>query len=390
MEKESRSISIVYKTLPVFMAFYVMGFGDIVGVATSYTQLELGLSNTLTQVLTMLAFVWFALLSVPIGVFQDKKGKKFTVNIGITTIGLGMLMPIVAYNYYGMLISFTLLGIGNTIIQVSANPLMQDVSPTDKLSRNLTLSQFVKAVAGMLGPFIAAACAMYFDNWTIVYWIYLAICIITVIWLYFTDIKEIGNQGTASISGTLKLLKDPKVALIVLGTFLMVGFDVGMNTNIIKYVRSFFNVTQEEGSLAISIYFAALMVGRFFSAILLNKMRGPNLLIYCAILSVASFFGLYFAGSYLAGQIIIFCIGFFTAAIFPIIFSVGLQYLPERANELSGLMIMSVCGGGVIPPIVGIVEDWVGLEIGLSLLGLCLIYVIFLSVKFIRDNRKLV
>ncbi|MDR1602266.1 MAG: MFS transporter, partial [Tannerella sp.] len=89
------------------MAFYVMGFGDIVGVATSYTKLEFGLSNTLTQTLTMLAFVWFALLSIPVGVFQDKKGKKFTVNLGITFIALGMLAPVVAYNYYGMLASFT-------------------------------------------------------------------------------------------------------------------------------------------------------------------------------------------------------------------------------------------------------------------------------------------
>ncbi|MDR0743586.1 MAG: MFS transporter [Tannerella sp.] len=384
MEKTNRSV--LYKTLPVFMAFYVMGFGDIVGVATSYTKLEFGLSNTLTQVLTMLAFVWFALLSVPIGVFQDKRGKKFTVNLGIIFIGLGMLVPIVAYNYYGMLASFTLLGIGNTIIQVSSNPLMQDVSPKDKLSRNLTFSQFVKAIAGMLGPFIAAYCALRFGNWTLVYWVYLIICIITIIWLKSTSIPEAGSEGRASIINTLKLLGDKKVALLVLGTFLMVGFDVGMNTNIVNYLRESFTVSQEEGSVGISIYFAALMVGRFLSAIILNKMKGNKMLFYCAVLSVASFALLYFMPNFISGQVAIFCIGLFTAAIFPLIFSAGLQYLPERANELSGLMIMSVCGGGIIPPVVGLINDFSGLMTALLLLGLCLVYVIYLSLYIIKNK----
>lgn len=383
--KQSNQSSL-YKALPVFMAFYVMGFGDIVGVATSYTRLEFGLSNALTQILTMLAFVWFALLSVPVGVFQDKKGKKLTVNLGIFIIGLGMLVPILAYNYYGMLASFTLLGIGNTIIQVSANPLMQDVSPGDKLSRNLTLSQFVKAIAGMLGPSVAAFCAVRFHSWTYVYWLYLAICILTIVWLRATYIPETGNDGRASISSTLRLLRDKKVALLVTGTFLMVGFDVGMNTNIVTYLRESFGVSQEEGSVGISIYFAALMVGRFFSALLLNKMKGNKMLLYCALLSVAAFALLYVVPGFLTGQIAIFLVGLFTASIFPLIFSTGLQYMPERANELSGLMIMSVCGGGVIPPVVGVINDFTGLMPALILLGLCLVYVIFLALYIIKSK----
>jgi fucose permease len=383
--KQSNQSSL-YKVLPVFMAFYVMGFGDIVGVATGYARLELGLSNALTQILTMLAFVWFALLSVPVGIFQDKRGKKFTVNLGILFIGLGMLVPILAYTYYGMLASFTLLGIGNTIIQVSANPLMQDVSPGDKLSRNLTLSQFVKAIAGMLGPSIAAFCAIRFHSWTYVYWAYLAICILTIVWLRVTYIPETGSGGRASIKSALKLLADRKVALLVTGTFLMVGFDVGMNTNIAGYLRQSFGVSQEEGSIGISIYFAALMAGRFFSAILLNRTKGNKMLLCCAILSVAAFALLYFMPGFLTGQIAIFLIGLFTASIFPLIFSTGLQYMPQRANELSGLMIMSVCGGGVIPPIVGVINDFTGLMPALILLGLCLVYVIFLALYIIKNK----
>ena len=375
------------KTLPVFMTFYVMGFGDIVGLATDYAQRDLGLSSTLTQVLTMMAFVWFFLLSIPVGIFQDKNSKKVAVILGTLFFAASMLAPIISHTYYGMLASFTLLGIGNAIIQVSANPLMQDVSPQDRLSRNLTLSQFVKAIAGMLGPVIAAFCATRFGNWMLIYWVYLIICIISIIWLQFTPIKETGNTGRASFSSTLKLLGDKKVALLVLGTFVMVGFDVGMNTNIAKYLKTSFAVSQEDAIVGISIYFAALTVGRFLSAIVLNKMQGNKVLLYCAILSVAAFVLLYFMPGFNSGRIAIFCIGLFTAAIFPLIFSAGLQYMPERANELSGLMIMSVCGGGVIPPIVGVLTDSFNLMVGLSLLGLCLVYIIFLSLYILKTEK---
>ena len=378
----------IAKTLPVFMAFYVMGFGDIVGLASDYAQRDFGLSSTLAQMLTLMAFVWFFLLSVPVGIFQDKHSKRLTVIISFLFFMASFIAPFLSKNFYGMLASFTLLGIGNAIVQVSANPLMQDVSPPDKLSRNLTLSQFVKAIAGMLGPVIAAFCASKFDNWMLIYWVYLFICILSLLWLQLTPIQETGNTGRASFSSTLKLLSDRKVALLVMGTFVMVGFDVGMNTNIARYLKASFGVSQEEAIVGISIYFAALMAGRFLGALILNKFSGNKMLLYCAILSVASFVLLYLMPDFKTGRIAIFCIGLFTATIFPLIFSAGLQYMPDRANELSGLMIMSVCGGGVIPPIVGVLTDLSNLMTALVLLGVCLVYVVFLALYIIKTEKS--
>ncbi|MCC8155101.1 MAG: MFS transporter [Tannerellaceae bacterium] len=378
----------LFKVLPVFMAFYVMGFPDIVGVATSYVRLEFGLTNAHTHLLTIMAFVWFALLSVPVGIFQDKYSKKRTVNLGIIFIAMGMVTPLISYSFQGMITSFTCMGIGNAIIQVSANPLMQDVSPSGKLSRNLTLSQFVKAIAGMGGPFIATFFAEYFNNWTIVYWVYLTLSIITIIWLQCTPIRETGNSGRAGFSSTIKLLSDRKVLLLVCGTFLMVGFDVGMNTNIPDYLKSFFGVSQEESNRGISLYFAALMTGRFVSALILNKMKSNKMLLYCAFLSILTFASMYRMDSFLGGCISVFSIGLCTAAIFPLIFSAGLQYLPERANELSGLMIMSVCGGGVIPPLMALITDSYGLMTGMLVMGACLLYILYLAIYLIRSNKS--
>ena len=374
------------KLFPVLFAFYVMGFVDIVGVATGYIKLEFQLSDTLTQILTMMIFVWFALLSIPVGVFQDKKGKKNTVNLGVLLTGIGMLIPLFWYTYYGMLFSFIFLGIGNTVVQVSASPLVQDISSKEKLSRNLILSQLVKAIAGMLGPIIAAFCAVKFGNWTIIYWVYLVICIASMLWLHVTKIEETVTTERASVSGALKLLTDKKIALLVLGTFLMVGFDVSLNTNIVNYMKERFAASQEEASIGISVYFAALMVGRLFSIIILKWIADNKMFVGCAVLSIASFALLLFMPSQLLGQIVIFCVGLFSASLFSLIFSIGLRYMPERKNEISGLIIMSVCGGGVIPPIVGVLNDMLGLTFGFMMIALCLTYIVFLSLYMYRRS----
>jgi len=376
----------IKKVLPVLFAFYVMGFVDIVGIATGYIKIEFELSDTLTQVLTLMIFVWFALLSIPIGVFQDKKGKKNTVNLGIILTGVGMIFPLVWYSYYGMLCSFIFLGIGNTIVQVSASPLMQEVSVEKKLSRNLTLSQLVKAIAGTLGPIIATFCAIKFGSWTYIYWIYLAICVISLFWLHSTKIQETETKERASVSGALKLLKDKKILLLVLGTFSMVGFDVGMNTNIVNYLRMNFNTTIEEAGIAISIYFAALMIGRFFSVIILNWLPSKIMFVCCAFLSLITFILLFFMPSHYTSLIVIFWVGMFSCALFSLIFSIGLRYMPERANEVSGLMIMSVCGGAIIPPIMGILIDIYTFSVGFLVLAVCMAYVVFLSLYMYRRS----
>jgi len=340
----------------------------------------------LTQILTMMIFVWFALLSIPVGVFQDKKGKKNTVNLGVLLTGIGMLIPLFWYTYYGMLFSFIFLGIGNTVVQVSASPLVQDISSKENLSRNLILSQLVKAIAGMLGPIIAAFCAVKFGNWTIIYWVYMGICLISMLWLHSTKIKETETTERASVSGALKLLTDKKIALLVLGTFLMVGFDVSLNTNIVNYMKERFAASQEEASIGISVYFAALMVGRLFSIIILKWIADNKMFVGCAVLSIASFALLLFMPSQLLGQIVIFCVGLFSASLFSLIFSIGLRYMPERKNEISGLIIMSVCGGGVIPPIVGVLNDMLGLTFGFMMIAACLTYIVFLSLYMYRRS----
>ena len=111
------------KTLPVFMSFIVMGFVDIVGVATGFIKKDFGLTDDLAQLIPSMALFWFFVMSVPSGILQDKYGKKRMLNIGMLLTGLGMVIPFFHYSFPMMLAAFIVLGIGNTIVQVSANPL---------------------------------------------------------------------------------------------------------------------------------------------------------------------------------------------------------------------------------------------------------------------------
>ncbi len=375
--------------VPVFFSFYVMGFVDLVGVATGFVKEDFHLSDTVAQLLPTMVFLWFALLSIPTGIFQDRRGKKFTVNLGMAITGIGMLVPLFYYSFTTAFLGFMILGIGNTILQVSANPLLLDISSKDGKAANLSLSQFIKAVAGMLGPIITAALARYFDNWRLIFPIYATISFLSVIWLYSVKIEETKSEKPpATFGSVLGLFKKPFVVVMILSTFLMVGFDVGMNSNIANFLKTKFSISLESASLGISIYFASLMFGRFAGAFLLRKLNTHKFLIWSVALTLLGLAGVLLSDNITLTRILIFIAGLGFSNTFPIIFALTVEHMPDYANELSSLIILSVIGGAVIPPIMGLLSDNISVTASLSVLVLCMIYVGFAALYAIRNRER--
>src|SRR4030066_651313 len=116
----------ISKISPVLMAFFVMSFVDLVGIGVDRVSKDMDLSATIAQLIPSAAFLWFLLLSVPVGVLQSRLGKRFMLNIGMGVTALGLLVPWFFYSFATIMIGAALLGIGNTIVQVSANPLLVD------------------------------------------------------------------------------------------------------------------------------------------------------------------------------------------------------------------------------------------------------------------------
>ncbi len=366
----------IKKVLPVFLTFIVMGFVDLVGVSTGYVQKDFDLSDSVAQFIPSMVFIWFFVFSIPVGILQDKIGKKKMMNIGIIVTLFGMLLPFVYYSFNMVLIAFVFIGIGNTIVQVSANPLLQEVTVKEKLSSFLSLSQFIKAITSLLGPIIATYMALAYGDWRFVFVVYAIVSVISVLWLSTTKIDEtIKSDSPATFKSCMGLLKNKFIIAVVIAIFLIVGADVGMNSNIQVFLMKLHDVTLEKASYGISIYFTALMISRFAGAILLQFIKPNVFLITTTILAILGTVLILVSSSELMALIAIFIVGLGAGNLFPLVFSIAINKMPSRSNEISGLLIMAVVGGAVIPPIMGVVTTSVGILGSISVLLLCFAYV---------------
>jgi fucose permease len=373
--KNQTSIS---KVLPVLFGFFIMGFVDVVGIATNYIKLDFALSDKLANLLPMMVFLWFAVFSVPTGLIMNTLGRKKTVLISMSFTLVAMLVPFIAYKFTIVLIAFALLGIGNTILQVSLNPLMTNVVRGDRLTSNLTLGQFIKAIASFLGPIIAGLAAGNLGNWKFIFPIFAIFTFLSSLWLLLTQI----NEGPAKVKSTsfadcFGLLKDKTILMLFLGILFVVGIDVGLNTTIPKFLMERCNILLEKAGLGTSLYFAARTAGTFVGAILMVKLSSRKFFIISMIVAMVSMIIMLLAGSLWTILAMIFVVGIACANVFSIIFSIALQRKPEQANEISGLMIMGISGGAIFPPIMGIVSDSMGQTGGLTILLASILYLLF-------------
>jgi fucose permease len=374
------------KLLPAFFAFIVMGFVDIIGVATGYIQFDFKLTSFTAQFLPMMVLLWFFVLAVPAGVLQDKYGKKNMLMIGMVIQAAGLGLPFVHYSFAMMFASFILLGIGNTIIQVSANPLMQDVAPADKLASFLSTSQFVKAIISFSGPLIAAFMASFFGDWRLVLAVYGLTSLLGALWLLLTPIVESKpDRKPATFASCFSLLKNRFVAFMALSIFLIVGVEVATNTNISNILISKYGITMEKAAWGISAFFAGETISRLIGAIILNWIKPRIFLLLTASIALIGVAGVFVSPDFTMALISIFIIGFGVGNMFPIIFSLSLEKMPDRANEISGLLIMAVSGGAVIPLVMGLVSTTISPIASISVLGVCLLYILWVSF-YVRKN----
>ena len=367
---------------PTLMVYIVMGFVDIIGVSTGYIKNDFQLEDKTAQLLPSLVFVWFFIFSVPSGILLERFGKKKILNIGMLVSGLSMIIPILYYSLNSMICAFVLLGIGNTIVQVAANPLLYDVVPKDKFSSYMSLSQFIKASCSLAGPIIAVFMSVQFGNWKLVFLVYAFVTFLAIFWLSSAPIKETkSGHIIATFSSCFSLLKNRSIMLLVLGIFIVVGAEVSMKTNIANLLQGVHNLSLDNASLAISIFFSAQMIGRLIGAISLRFIDIKYFFRASTILSLLGLSMVLFFSGVWSARIGIFIIGIGTSNIFPLIFSLAAQKLPARVNEISGLMIMAIVGGAIIPPFMGLVSSNFGVLESFYVLLIAFIYLLILSLN---------
>lgn len=368
--------------LLILFGFFVMGFVDVVGISTNYVKRDFGLSDTLANLIPMMVFLWFAIFSIPTGMLMGRIGRRNTVAVSLGITIVAMLLPLFLYDFAGVLLAFALLGIGNTILQVSLNPMVASVVVPGKVTSVLTLGQFLKAVSSFLGPLIAGAAASFWGNWKWIFAVYAVTTLLSLAWLLTGVHEEKKKPAQASTFATVcSLFKDRYIVMLFIGILLIVGIDVGLNTTIPKLLMEKTGMSVSEAGLGSSLYFSARTIGSFVGAFLLAKIASDRFMQYSMMLALVGFILLLLVNSLLWISVLVVIVGLACSNVFSIIFSYALQHLPERDNEISALMIMGVSGGALVTPLMGILSDAFGQVAGLSLLLFCLLYLGWISFR---------
>ena len=371
------------KLLPVLFAFFAMGFVDLVGIATNYVKVDFNLSDTMANMFPSMVFFWFLIFSVPIGVMMNKIGRRNTVLVSLVVTAISLIIPVFdfAYTFWGMLLSFSLLGIGNAIMQVSLNPLVSNIVTGKQLASTLTFGQFVKAIASFIAPIIAAWAATTFGDWKILFPIFATISIIAVLLLGVTSIQESKGE-TTSFGQCFSLLGNKFVLLSFIGIMCHVGIDVGTNVTAPKILMERLGESLETAGFATSVYFLFRTIGCFSGTFILAKVSARMFFVIGVVCMILGMGGLTFAANQSLIYVCVALMGFGNSNIFPIIFSQAMLHLPDSKNAVSGLMIMGLFGGTVFPLLMGLATDSIGSQIGAVIVMLVgILYLLAFSSK---------
>ncbi len=367
----------IKQVLPVMFGFFVMGFIDMVGIASNYIKYDFLLSDTVANLLLMMVYIWFALFSIPTGVLMNIIGRRKTVLISVLITATALFIPFLTYSFASVIVTFALLGIGNTMLQVSLNPLVGDIVPDSKLASSLTFGQFVKAISSFSGPLLSGGAALYLGSWRYLFPLFGGISVIVAVWLNWVKVSENSPvRQKSSFTDCFRLLGDRIILGLFIGILFVVGIDVGLNVSIPKYLMMIGNIPLAEAGLGISMYFAAKTCGAFIGAILLSHIAARKFYTITVLLAIASLAFTLLVQSLTGVYFGIFLLGLTVSNIFSIIFSIALLHQPAYKNEISGLMMMGIIGGAIIPFAMGLVSDISGQTSGMLVLGICLIYLL--------------
>ena len=378
--------SFVIQIIPVMLCFFAMGFVDLVGTASNYVQKDLGLTDSEANLFPSLVFFWFLIFSVPTGMLMNKIGRKKTVLISLVITAVSLIIPIFGDSYAAMLAAFSLLGIGNAVMQTSLNPLVTNLISGDKLASTLTFGQFVKAIASFLAPILAAwGATTYFPTfglgWRALFVIYAVISFLSISALAATPIREERPDKASGIGECLKLLGRPFILLCFIGIMCHVGIDVGTNTTAPKIIMERLGLPLEEAGFATSVYFIFRTAGCFLGAFILRAMSPKIFFAASVVMTLAALGILFTCDSLSAIYVGLALIGFGNSNIFSIVFSQALLSSPSEKNEVSGLMIMGLFGGTIFPLAMGYAADAMGQNGAVAVMTLGVIYLLFYTLK---------
>ena len=378
--------------ISVMLCFFAMGFVDLVGIASNYVKADLNLSDSVANIFPSLVFFWFLIFSVPTGMLMNKIGRRKTVLLSLIVTVFSLLLPIFGNSFYLMLISFSLLGIGNALMQTSLNPLVSSVIRGGNLASTLTFGQFVKAIASFMAPYFAMWGAMatipsFGLGWRILFPIYMVIGILASLLLASAPIEEEKIEGkSSSIIDCVKLLSRPMVLLSFIGIMCHVGIDVGTNTTAPKIFMERLGISLNDAAFATSLYFIFRTLGSLTGSFFLRIVSGRTFFAVSVVMMALAMAGMILGTSEAVLYVSVALVGYGNSNIFPLIFASALLSDKEKQNEISGLMIMGLFGGTVFPLVMGFAADAIGQAGAVAVMAVGVLY-LFTYLSRVKSSK---
>ncbi len=341
---------------PVVFGFFIFGFSDTVGFATSYVQQEYALGEAMVSLLPSMVFVWFLFLALPIARVMNRIGRKTMATIGYLISIVGLMLPIVPIDSFVVcFLAFALIGIGNTVLQVAVNPLLATLAPEQKMTGYLTMGQVMRNLSLMMASPIAFALTVAFGDWKTMFPIFAAVTLIAMMWLLFTPLPAEERQDHNVTTGDiLDLLRNKPILLAFVGISLFIACDVGAGVVTPKLIMERTALPIEKAALSSSIYYALRIVGTLVGLWAFAHMSDIRWLkINLVLLSVTAVAMLFAEGTWL-----MFALsgvwGFALSCVFATFYATATRCRPDKANEISGLMIMAISSGALIGPLMSL------------------------------------
>ena len=374
---------------PVLFAFFVMGFVDVIGIASSHIKDDFGLSDTMAKILPFLLFIMFLVFSIPTGMLMNRVGRRRTVIASNVITVAALLIPFISYSSATSLCAFALLGIANTMLQVSLNPLLSNVVQGDRLTSSLTTGQFIKALSSLSSQPVAALCVSMTGHWEYIFPVYAAVTLVSTLWLLSVPTpRETGIGKPSSFGEVFGLLRDSRVLILFLGILFVVGVDVGINIAAPELLKERAGVSTDSAGYGSMIYFVFRALGAFLGAFVLAKSPPAKFFRATTLVAAAAIAALFFAQEASLLFVLYAVIGLAIANVFAIIFGYALSRRPDKGNEMSALMITGVSGGAIISIISGPVSDAVGSQAGsIAVVTICALYLVFCSFS-VSDTKN--
>ena len=385
--------------------FFVISFlTNIIGPLVPDIISAFNLSLSMAAFLPFSFFLAYGVMSIPSGFLVEYIGEKKVMILAFLISSIGALAFSINPSYSLYVLSLFLVGSGMAMLQVSINPLLRNIGGEKEFAFNSVLGQLFFGLASFISPLIYSYLIISlsvgnetsnniilffkkitFPNlrWVSLYWIFSLVSFLMCVTLIFTNFpekKKPNRENKEKLNNYIVLIKNPIVILYFFGIFSYVGLEQGVANWISKFLEIYHSLDpQNMGAKIISYFWGLMTLGTFSGLFLLKKIDSRKILIFFTSASIISLLISLF-GPLKVSLFSFPLIGFFISTMWSIIISLALNSMSKNHGAFSGILVSGIIGGAVFPLIIGILADFAGLKVGMTLLLIPLLFI--LSIGF--------